>query len=166
MRILTLTQPWASLVAIGAKRIETRSWATKYRGPIAIHAAKGMTSGDRLVCFNRPFSQHLDEWCLTANTLPRGAIVAVATLDKIVTTEYALTMSSMTNDERAFGNYKPDRYAWLLSDVRHLREPIACKGALGLRFVPLDVAQQLVALSLMTAHDLEALTRELWRRTN
>lgn len=41
MKALTLTQPWASLVALGVKSIETRSWATNYRGPIAIHAAKG-----------------------------------------------------------------------------------------------------------------------------
>jgi activating signal cointegrator 1 len=40
MKVLTLTQPWATLVAIGAKTIETRSWPTKYRGPLAIHAAK------------------------------------------------------------------------------------------------------------------------------
>lgn len=38
MRALTLRQPWASLVALGVKRIETRSWSTKYRGRIAIHA--------------------------------------------------------------------------------------------------------------------------------
>lgn len=41
MKALTLTQPWATLVAIGAKRIETRSWRTNFRGRIAIHAAKG-----------------------------------------------------------------------------------------------------------------------------
>lgn len=40
MNALTLMQPWATLVAIGAKRIETRSWATRYRGPSAIHAAR------------------------------------------------------------------------------------------------------------------------------
>lgn len=40
MRALSLRQPWASLVTIGVKTIETRSWATKYRGPLAIHAAK------------------------------------------------------------------------------------------------------------------------------
>lgn len=39
MKAVTLWQPWASLVAIGAKTIETRSWATSYRGPLAIHAA-------------------------------------------------------------------------------------------------------------------------------
>lgn len=40
MKALSLTQPWASLVAIGAKRIETRSWSTSYRGLVAIHASK------------------------------------------------------------------------------------------------------------------------------
>lgn len=37
--VLSLWQPWATLVALGVKSIETRSWSTKYRGPIAIHAA-------------------------------------------------------------------------------------------------------------------------------
>jgi hypothetical protein len=36
MKALTLIQPWASLVAIGAKRVETRGWRTSYRGPLAI----------------------------------------------------------------------------------------------------------------------------------
>lgn len=45
MKAITIWQPWASLIALGAKQIyvkrfETRSWATSYRGPIAIHAAK------------------------------------------------------------------------------------------------------------------------------
>ena len=39
MKALTIWQPWASLIARGVKQYETRSWATKYRGPIAIHAA-------------------------------------------------------------------------------------------------------------------------------
>jgi hypothetical protein len=42
MKALTLTQPSATLVAPGAKRIETRSWPTSYRGPLAIHAAAGL----------------------------------------------------------------------------------------------------------------------------
>jgi hypothetical protein len=40
MKALTIRQPWASLVATGVKTIETRSWSTKYRGPLAIHAGK------------------------------------------------------------------------------------------------------------------------------
>lgn len=45
MKALTLHQPWASLIAIGAKRIETRSWSTSYRGPLAIHAAAHVPAG-------------------------------------------------------------------------------------------------------------------------
>lgn len=40
MKALTIRQPWASLVALGVKTIETRSWSTSYRGPLAIHAGK------------------------------------------------------------------------------------------------------------------------------
>ena len=40
MKALTVIQPWASAIAVGTKRIETRSWATKYRGPLLIHAGK------------------------------------------------------------------------------------------------------------------------------
>lgn len=39
MKAITIWQPWSSLLACGAKGFETRSWATSYRGPIAIHAA-------------------------------------------------------------------------------------------------------------------------------
>ena len=47
-KALTIAQPWATLVAIGAKQIETRSWQTNYRGDIAIHAGKGLVaSGGR-----------------------------------------------------------------------------------------------------------------------
>jgi hypothetical protein len=84
MKALTLTQPWASLVAIGAKRIETRSWSTKYRGPIAIHAAKDMPRSARLFAYRDPAGQVLNEGGILlggdCKELPRGAIVAVARL--------------------------------------------------------------------------------------
>lgn len=46
MRAITVHQPWASLVAANVKTIETRSWSTKYRGPLAIHAAKRLPKED------------------------------------------------------------------------------------------------------------------------
>lgn len=67
MKALTLTQPWATLVAIGAKRIETRSWATSYRGPLAIHAAKGFGKGGerghKALCGTEPFCSVLNAAC-------------------------------------------------------------------------------------------------------
>jgi hypothetical protein len=40
MKAITLWQPWATLLAVGCKHMETRSWPTKYRGEILIHASK------------------------------------------------------------------------------------------------------------------------------
>ncbi len=59
MKALTLTQPWATLVAIGAKCIETRSWRTSYRGPLAIHAAKGFPKAAWNLCLGQPFKSAL-----------------------------------------------------------------------------------------------------------
>ena len=47
MKGLTLTQPWASAVALGIKHVETRSWRTEYRGAVLIHAAKGFPAWAR-----------------------------------------------------------------------------------------------------------------------
>ena len=44
MRCLSIRQPWAWAIVESTKRIENRSWNCKYRGPILIHAAKGMTN--------------------------------------------------------------------------------------------------------------------------
>lgn len=50
IRGLSLTQPWATLVAIDAKKVETRSWGTRYRGRVAIHAAKGFPTYAQDIC--------------------------------------------------------------------------------------------------------------------
>lgn len=47
MKAITVQEPWATLLAIGEKRFETRSWKTNYRGRIAIHASKAMTGEGR-----------------------------------------------------------------------------------------------------------------------
>lgn len=149
MRCLTLTQPWASLVAIGAKKIETRSWRTAYRGLLLIHAAKG--PGDlgwqqmNHLCRNEePFRSVLKLDKHPADVLPLGAIVAVCRLvdcriigrelngAATIAADDMITAVPIPGNELAFGDYSPGRYAWLLTDVRALPEPIPCKGALGL----------------------------------
>ena len=42
MKVITLKQPYATLVAEGLKEYEFRTWKTKYRGEILIHAGKGI----------------------------------------------------------------------------------------------------------------------------
>ena len=42
MKVITIKQPWATLIAKGYKEYEFRTWKTKYRGDILIHAGKGI----------------------------------------------------------------------------------------------------------------------------
>lgn len=84
MKALTIQQPWASLMASGDKLYETRSWPTKYRGPIAIHAGKQIDPDvfQFLLCELATMDQ-LIECGMTPETLkelPRGAIIATADL--------------------------------------------------------------------------------------
>jgi len=152
MKALTICQPWATLVTIGAKRIETRSWSTTYRGPLAIHAAAGLgpvggVRGLWEICHSDPFRAILDHhgWLQDPSYwLPRGKVVAVAELRDVriigrelngVPTYSADDMISaepVLGNERAFGDYSPGRFAWLLDTVRALPEPIPARGALGL----------------------------------
>lgn len=93
MKALTLRQPWASLVANGVKTIETRSWATKHRGRIAIHAGKGgrgyfyCQTVDNVLARNPVVKKrelHMPDGAMIPDpgitTWPVGAVVALATL--------------------------------------------------------------------------------------
>lgn len=147
MKALTLTQPWATLVAIGAKRIETRSWATKYRGPLAIHAAKGIKEMHYSLCRTVPFYTALSAvmpvnpvslyWyapltlgaiVATCNLIACGEIKTDAIYDMGYSTQEAIWGIPQGN-ELAFGDYTPGRFAWFLTDVKMLPEPIPYKGA-------------------------------------
>lgn len=141
MRGLSLTQPWASLVALGQKAIETRSWPTSYRGEILIHAAKGFPKDCQSLCWRDPFASALIAGGFDrAEQLPRGAVVAVARLVRIAPSESfdspILLPFHMAERERAFGDFSAGRYGWVLQDVRPLKTAIPCKGALGLWTVP------------------------------
>jgi activating signal cointegrator 1 len=59
LNVLTLTEPWASLVVDGQKRFETRYWPTRYRGLLLIQAAKGFPTGARALCYEEPFKSAL-----------------------------------------------------------------------------------------------------------
>src|SRR5579864_5160457 len=88
MRGFTLTQPWASLVACGAKRIETRSWSTTYRGLLAIHAAKGFPRDCRDLCRVGPFVRALIKAGFNSEKdLPVGQIIATVRLDDVRPTD-------------------------------------------------------------------------------
>lgn len=46
MKAISIRQPWAWAIIFGGKIIENRTWATRYRGPLLIHAGKSMTGSD------------------------------------------------------------------------------------------------------------------------
>lgn len=144
MKALSLWQPWASLIAIGAKKIETRSWSTYYRGPLVIHAAKSVVGientvremyGDNLNfpnrdphCFARlAFSAFVGVYSepFKFRELPLGAALCFVELVDCVPTE---TITDISRAERAFGNYAPGRFAWILKDLQCFDAPVPIKG--------------------------------------
>ena len=128
MKVLTLTQPWASLVIHGLKSLETRSWGTQYRGWLAIHAAKGFPGYARDICDTFPFDEAMKLMELTTDTLPRGVILGEA---RLITCG---RISGPPDDAReaAFGDYTPGRFMWAFDTVYCYPEPVPARGALGL----------------------------------
>lgn len=117
MKALTITQPWASLIVDGRKHWETRSWhPTLPSGPflLAIHAAKGWTASDR------EFAGLL--YGDDALTLPRGSVVAIATVTVVVRTE--AIQARLDVSELALGDYTDGRYAWRLDRVQVMPQPV------------------------------------------
>lgn len=147
MKAITIWQPYASLFTIDEKHYETRAWNTKYRGPIAIHAAmqdpKRLLGKEDYAELERFALHHpvLGDW----GTLPRGAIVAIAELvdvwqiksagkfapGPVLTSLRGHVVRDLSEKELAFGNYDPGRYAWEFANVKKLEPPIPCKGQQG-----------------------------------
>jgi hypothetical protein len=160
MKAITLHQPWASLVAVGAKRIETRAWSTSYRGPLAIHAGKAPASGNFRAWrrMREPFAGPLraagyvnSRGHVDLALLPRGCIVATCTLVDVCVTcavprsddvgyaqpiiENGVPTAQITpvqEPERSYGDHTPGRWAWLLADVRPVVPPVPARGRQGL----------------------------------
>lgn len=121
MKAISLWQPWASAIALGHKRVETRHWSTRYRGEIAIHAARRFEREEReFAAVERALGRMPDR-------IPLGAFVAVATLVDVKTTE-ELDAMRLCAIERLYGNYGPGRFGWLLGNIRPLREPVGATG--------------------------------------
>lgn len=189
MKAISLWQPWASLVPAGAKPVETRSWSTSYRGPLAIHAAKTTDGFDELpgdcegdteagwrygyigdfqagYCFRssdegtrgEAFLQDLISGAVDESTsIPLGAVVATCNLVAVVPTEsirwfddkwgpdstrFGWRLLEVIRDEpptafvcesvRPYGDFGPNRYAWLLDDIEAVAEPVPARGRQGL----------------------------------
>jgi len=142
VKAITLTQPWATLVAIGAKQVETRSWKTNYRGTVAIHAAKAFPG------YAKDFSQNsdlcrrvlgwpdppnpltqgwLDDIAYLIRSLPLGQVIATARIvDCLPASELSQGLSVQ---ELEFGNYAAGRFGFVLQDIQRI-DPAPARGAL------------------------------------
>ncbi|EPD3811105.1 ASCH domain-containing protein [Cronobacter dublinensis] len=86
MKALSIRQPWAWLIANGYKDIENRSWNTKYRGPILIHASSRKPSKNdcdtaRMILKN---TIGIDAALSMPKSFDLGGIVGVATISDCV----------------------------------------------------------------------------------
>ena len=134
MKALTLTQPWASLMAMNYKGIETRSWRTPYRGGLAIHAAKGFPKWAREFAEESPLVG--EAWKI----LPRGTVICVVELLACVPTEKVGLFTHQMDwkppenweTELKLGNYAEGRYAWVTRLRKVFNPPIPATGALSL----------------------------------
>jgi len=120
MKAITLKQPFASLISIGVKTIETRPWSTDYRGPLAIHAgnfvqpeidsyARSVLIAAGLDCEQLPFDQII-------------AVVRLVSCEKVITSEIPCY------PQLAFSNFTAGWYALGLADIKPLVTPVPAEG--------------------------------------
>lgn len=123
MKVITIKQPFASLIAAGIKCYEFRTWKTKYRGEILIHAGKGINKKamEKFKCYNLDY--------------PSGAIIAKANLTDcifidddmrdVLKSENELVYSSVINDKEWVG------YGFKMENPEKI-DPIVVNGKLSL----------------------------------
>lgn len=168
MKVLSLMQPWASLMVLGAKRIETRSWKPKdpkiidsiTNNGLLIHASKKWDRELINLSEQPPFWNYMkkywpeDEDYTPFSKMPLGAIIGKVNFMQAATTNNFVSISKDItkhgwaaeinwDEELRFGNYSPNRYGWLTRNAVEFETPIKCKGSLNLWDCPEDILQQL-----------------------
>ena len=113
MKAISLKQPWASLVAIGKKTIETRTWSTNYRGDLLIVSSKTMDKNFPLKNFSEVFFE-----------IPFGETLAIVNL---------VDCRPMRKEDEDLACCKiyAGAYAWIFSKVIKI-DPFTIRGNLGL----------------------------------
>ncbi len=132
MKAITLWQPWASLIAIGAKPIETRSWYAPQAlvgQRLAIHAAARPVPASLIVELSATLKDH----GLLLQHLPHGAIVATAILEwcnRVVALEndWATTTNGRVVPVDLFGDFTVGRYLWKLTEIQRIDPPPPARG--------------------------------------
>ncbi len=126
MKVLTIREPFATLIKNKVKYIETRSWKTNYRGELYIHSGLAKLSKD--VKERKNLSELYSE-----DDLKYGYIICKCNLvDCIYMTDEFIKEEKEKNPNNFIaGRYEVGRYAWVLDDIEPIK-PIEAKGKLGI----------------------------------
>ena len=142
----SLQQPFASLIAWGAKKWETRGYQRAYRGPVVICSTVRKNNGMgrtlasvdaclMLPAFQEAMAPHIDrpagQNVVYASDLPYGKALAMVDIIGCMPTHKAVEMG-LTPKEEAFGDYSIGRYFFLTDNLRRFPEPVPIRGYLGI----------------------------------
>ncbi len=121
MKVITLKQPWATLVAEGLKKYEFRSWKFNYRGEILIHAGKGVDK-EAMKKF-----KHLNL------NYPQSKIIAKVKILDCIELNDEINRQIIEENELVYG-YKYDRigYAWKLEVIEKIEDDKLISGKQGI----------------------------------
>lgn len=120
MKVLTIKQPFASLIANGYKTYEFRSWKTKYRGELYIHAGNGIDKK----CMDMVKEYELD--------YPNGYIIAKVNLVSCILVDEKMSKKLREENPKVYTQDYTGYYAWKLDNVQLLDNPIKVSGKLSI----------------------------------
>ncbi len=123
LKVLSIKEPFATLIKDGVKIYETRSWKTNYRGEIYIHASLSLSKSERVESANK---------YLKSEIKPGFILCKCELVDCIPMTDEFIKYINKETSEYDYGLYSEGRYAWKLKVLEVLDEPIPAKGKLGI----------------------------------
>lgn len=130
MKARSLYQPYASLMALGLKKNETSSWATSYRGPLLIHAAKKIIDWP-----NGRIQAAFEGIAFLPSDLPLGCLLCKVDL---IDCKKIFLYNRPKEPERSFGIYTLGRYMWI-TDNLEIFDPVPYRGRQRIFNVPADI---------------------------
>lgn len=139
MRVISLWQPWATLLVTGLKTIETRSWSTKTDDRICIHASV-KRSREQIEFFEALFPALNPKGYSKFDDLPRGGIIGSVRLEHCLPVDSPEVKKLLRSnpDEWLYGNYAPGRFAWITEFPVQYDHVIPETGRQGFWRVPID----------------------------
>jgi len=142
MKALTICQPFAHLIMLpetssGHKRIENRSWPTKYRGPLLIHAGKARS----WLRLNDDKTRDV-EYNIPIGSMAFGAIIGIVDVVECFHVSDAKE-AWLKWPWLAHHRHLEGPYCWLLQNVKAFDVPVPFIGKQGLFNVPNEVVTEL-----------------------